>query len=59
MQRLILSDSLFSIGLLLQEDYEIFTILGLAAIPSSYTDDPIDAISGSVVYRLDQDRLLV
>ena len=38
---------------------DIFTLVGDKVTPSTYVDDREDSISGSIVYKLDQDRLLV
>ena len=54
-----LSDSLFSIGLLLQDEAEIFTLLPQGTTPSTFTDDAIESITGSVVFQFERDRLLV
>ena len=59
MQHLVLSDSLFSVGLLNQNELDVFTLVMGTVQPSTYTDDPINGISGSVVFRLDQNRMLV
>lgn len=52
-QRLILSDSLFSVGLLNQNNIDLFTLVKKNVIPSTYTGDSINAISGSVLFKLD------
>lgn len=58
-QRLTLSDSLASIGLLYQDNEDIFTMIDKHVRPSTYTEDDINSISGSVVFKLDLDRLVI
>ena len=56
---LALNDSLFSVGVLLQEDKDFFTVNPKSPITSTYIDDQIDQITGSVVFKLDPDRLYI
>ena len=45
--------------MLFQETRDIFSLKTGSVRPSTYTDDSLDAITGSVVFELSQDRLLV
>ena len=59
MQHLVLSDSLLSVGVFLQSSKDVFNVVHGNVQPSTYTEDPIDGISTSVVFRLDSDRVFV
>ena len=59
MQYLDLSDSIFSVGLLLKSNETIFSLVTESARPSTYTGDKVGAISGSIVFRLSSDRVTI
>ena len=58
-QNVIYSDNLLSVGRLWLESQDIFTMNKDRLTPSTYTDDAADAISGSIVIRLDPDQMMV
>ena len=58
-QNVVLNDSIFSIGLLFQEDKDIYTVIEKEVRPSTYVDDDLGKLSGSVIFKLDLNRTLI